>query len=268
MKALISILSVFVLSSCSVVGPGERGIRFHFGKASDEVQSPGAYVYFPFFAGMTKVNVQVQKSEVEASAASKDMQEIVTHVAVNWSISPDKVVTIFKNVGNEDDILKRIIIPAVNETTKQAAAQRTAEDALIHRLDMKKDIDLGLKDRLAGYGITLHDVSIVNFKFSDEFTKAIERKQIAEQRAKESEYEAQQAIQKAKAAANLAKGEAEATLTRAKAEAEAQKLLKMNLTKEVLNLEYLKKWNGALSTVLTGSGSGVMLNMSAANKKE
>jgi regulator of protease activity HflC (stomatin/prohibitin superfamily) len=233
MTRLLWLLFVLTSVGCSIIDPGERGIRFHFGKASEEVQQPGAYIYVPFVAGMKQINVQVQKAEVDTSAASKDMQEIHTHVAVNWSIAPDKVVQIFKQIGDEDDILARIIIPAVNEALKQASAKRTAEEALTHRLELKKDIDEALSNRLLQYGVTLHDVSIVNFSFSKEFMDAIERKQIAEQKAKEAEYVAQQAVQDARAEVNRAKGRAE-----------AQQLLRQTLTKEILQQRAIEKWDG------------------------
>lgn len=243
------VLAAMLLTGCSVVGPGERGIRFHFGKASEEPVQPGAYVWFPFFAGMTSMNVQVQKSEVDSSAASKDMQEITTHVAVNWSIAPEKVVQVYKQVGTEDDILARIISPAVNEVMKQAVARRTAEEALAKRLEMKKDIDDMLIARLASYGVTLHDVSIVNFTYSKEFTTAIERKQVAEQAAKEAAYVAAKAIEEARAAVNKARGQAE-----------SQALVRQTMTKEILQAKAIEKWDGKFPTYM-GAGPLPFLNV-------
>lgn len=245
------VILALVLSGCSVIGPGERGVRFYFGKASPTVAQPGAYVWCPFFAGMKRFNVQVQKSEVESGAASKDMQEIVTHVAVNWSISADRVYEILNNVGDEDDILSRIITPAVNEVMKQASAKRTAEESLSKRLEMKSDIDEMLKARLAQYGVTLHDVSIVNFKYSTEFMQAVERKQVAEQKAKEAEYVAQKAIQDAKAEVNRARGQAE-----------AQQLTRQSLTREILQNKIIEKWDGKFPVYMSGNNNlPIMLNV-------
>ncbi len=251
MKYINMLMLLILVSSCSMVGPGERGIRIHGGRVSTEVQQPGMYVWFPILFSMAKMDVQVQKSEVESSAASKDLQEITTKVAVNWSVNPEQVVTIYSRIGDESTIYDRVIHPAVNEIMKAAASKRTAEEVLTKRLEMKLDIDNLLKERLTTYGINLLDVNIVNLSFSKEFMTAVEKKQIAEQQAKEAEYVTLQAIQDAKAQVNRAKGQAE-----------AQQLLQRSLTKEVLQMEYLKKWNGVLSTVTTGNGGNLLLDVS------
>ena len=241
MKNIILLLAVFSLSACSVVGPGERGVRVSLGSVSEDVKNSGAYLWIPFLLGMEKINVQIQKEEVDSSAASKDMQEIKAHVAVNYSLSADKVVETYKTIGDEDDILARIIIPSVNEVMKAAAAKRTAEEVLTKRLDMKADIDNGLKDRLSHYGITLHDVSIVNLSFSRDFSEAIEQKQIAEQKAKQAEYAALKATQDAKAEVERAKGQAE-----------SQGLVRASITAEILQQKDIEKWDGHFPQHMAG----------------
>lgn len=111
------------------------------------------------------MNVQIQKSEVETSAASKDMQEITTHVAVNWRVDPTKVTEIYENIGDEDDVLERIISPAVAEALKAASSKRTAEEIQTNREKLKEEIDLFLEATLTKNGITLKDVFIVNLTF-------------------------------------------------------------------------------------------------------
>lgn len=252
MKKLIPLLLIFC--SCTVVGPGQRGVRISLGTVSSDVKDSGAYVWVPFLLGMSKVDVQIQKSEIEASAASSDMQEIKTHVAVNWSLSPLKVVETYKTIGNEGDVLERIISPAVNEAFKAAISKHTAAEVLSKRMILKKEIDDGLMTRLAAYGVTLNDVSVVNLTFSDEFTKAIEEKQIAEQKAEQAKYSAAQAVEDAKAAVNEARGQAE-----------AQRLVKETITPALLQKLAIEKWNGQLPQIMGGAGTIPMINLKAAD---
>jgi prohibitin 1 len=242
MKYIVAVLLFVFLTGCSVVGPRERGIRFYFGKASDKVVEPGANLWIPFFLGMSEIDVGIQKSEVETSAASRDMQEITTHIALNWAITPDRVVAVYKTIGDEEAVLARIISPAVSEVLKSAASKKTAEEILTKRTEMKVEIDEALKQRLSHYGITISDISIVNLTFSKEFTDAIEQKQIAEQKAKQAEYVALQAIQEAKAEVNRATGRAQ-----------AQALLRSSLTQEILQQRAIDKWNGALPQIMSGN---------------
>lgn len=241
--ALIALLPIF-LNACAVVGPGERGVRVSLGSVSQDVKKPGAYLWIPFLLGMKKLDVQLQKSEVESSASSKDMQEITTHVAVNWAIDPTKAVSVYQAIGDEDDVLERVITPAVNEVMKAAAAKRTAEEILTKRMEMKKDIDDGLKERLEKKGVSLDDVSIVNLTFSKDFSEAIERKQIAEQEAKQAEYVAQKAIQQAKA-----------DVERAKGQAQAQQLVRASITHDILMQKAIEKWDGHFPQVMSDAKS-------------
>lgn len=245
----IAALMFLILSSCTVVGPGQRGIRFVFGKASSSIEEPGPYLWVPFFLGMTKIDVQVQKSEIRASAASKDMQEITTDLAINWKLSPDKVVATYKNVGDEQAILDRIIYPAVNEIVKAATAKHTAEDILRKRMELKASIDEGLKGRLTQYGIDVYDVSITHLSFTPGFEAAIENKQIAEQRAKQASYEAEKATQ-----------DARAEVERAKGQAESQRLVKASITSEILQQKAIEKWDGHFPQVM-GQGTLPFLNI-------
>lgn len=53
------ILSLIVFSSCSVVGPGERGVSVFMGEASEQVKGPGFYLWIPFIGRTEKISVKV-----------------------------------------------------------------------------------------------------------------------------------------------------------------------------------------------------------------
>lgn len=252
MLMVLGVLMAMMLSACSVVDTGERGVRVSMGKASDEVVMPGPNLVFPFVSHIRKIPIQIQRTDVEGNAASRDMQEVRTEVAVNWHIEESKVVEIVKTIGDEEELLRRIIVPAVNEVLKEATAKKPVEEVLTKRAELKNEIDKALASRLKKYGVLVTDVSIVNIHFSPEFTKSIEQKQIAEQKAKQAEYEALKAEKDAMAVVNKAKGDAE-----------AQKLLKATITEEVLRLKAIEAWNGALPQVIGGNGVMPMLNIKA-----
>ena len=93
------------------------------------------------------------------------------------------------------------------------------------------------------------DVSIVNFKFSQQFTNAIENKQTAEQLA----LKAQRDLDRIKI-------EAQQKIAQAQAEAEALRLQRQNVTSELVELrrieamhDAIRKWNGVLPNVTGGA---------------
>ena len=69
---------------------------------------------------------------------------------------------------------------------------------------------MGLTERLKDFNIILDDVSIVDLVFGQEFTKAIEEKQIAQQQAERAKYIVQKALEDKKSIIIKAQGEAKA----------------------------------------------------------
>lgn len=148
--------------------------------------------------------MRVQKTDLKADAASKDLQSITTDLAVNWNVDPGKVNQVFQQVGDEEQIVTSILSPAISEVLKAATSKKTAEEIITKRTELKTEIDNSLKKRLEPYGVIVRDVSLINFGFSPEFSKAIEAKQIAEQEAKQAEFTVQKATQDAQAEINRA----------------------------------------------------------------
>lgn len=216
-----------------MVGPGEKGLITHFGEIQPEVLNSGVYLWIPLMRGIHKFDLRVQKDEIQTTAASKDLQDVHSIIAVNWRLDPTKVPEFYKDVGWEADALEKVLKPAVNEIFKAATAKKTAEEIVSRRAELKADIDENLNKRVSRYSIHVDDVSIVNVAFSPDFTHAIEQKQIAEQDSQRAHYVAIQAIQ-----------EAEAQRNRAKGQADAQNLLKVTLSPELLKMKAIEKWDG------------------------
>lgn len=241
-----------IMRPFAVINAGERGVLMQFGKVQDRVLDEGLHPIIPIVISVKRINVRVQKNTFKSDAASKDLQTITTELAVNWRIDPLKVNRIYQQVGDETLIIDGIITPAVSEVLKAATAKKTAEEVITKRTELKQEIDSNLKKRVESYGIIIDDVSLVNFSFSPEFSRAIESKQIAEQEAKQAEFIAQKATQ-----------EAQAEINRAKGQAEAQRLQRQTLTPELLQKQAIEKWDGRFPTVITGDGTLPLINLNA-----
>jgi prohibitin 2 len=196
----------------------------------------------PLLETITTISVRVQKTDVKAEAASKDLQTVNTDIVVNWHLDASKVNNIYQKVGDEDTIRDRIIVPAVSEVVKAATAQMNVSDILGRRAELKANVDKLLSERLSGYDVLLDDVSIVNVGFSAEFNRAIEQKQVAQQEAERASFKGQEASQTAQATINLARGEAE-----------ANRLKQQSLTADLLQLRAIEKWDGKLPQVTSGA---------------
>lgn len=244
------LIMLFLFRPFSIINAGERGVVMKFGKVQDLILDEGIHPIVPIFTSVKSLSVRVQKNDITAEASSKDLQGVKMEVAINWHIDPQRVNSVFQQIGDENEIVQRIINPAVSEVVKAASAKKNAEEIITKRTELKEEIDNQLEKRLIDYGIIVDDVSLVNVSFSPDFAKAIEAKQIAEQEAKRAGFDALKAEQ-----------EAQSEINRAKGKAEAQRLLRTNLTPEILQQQAIDKWDGKFPAVMGGDGTLPLINI-------
>jgi prohibitin 2 len=122
------------------------------------------------------------------------------------------------------------------------------------RDEVRELITVKLEDKLTQRGLIINDVNIINFKFSEEFDKAIEQKVKAEQEALKAEkdlervkFEAQQQIEQSKAEAEKIRIQAEAITKQGGA--------------EYVKLQWIAKWNGQLPSTMLSEGSNMLINL-------
>lgn len=249
------LFSVILLKSSLVtVNPGERGVVIQLGKLQEAILDEGTYLVIPFISSVKKINVRIQKTDIETSFGTKDLQSVKAKLALNWYLDPTKVNKIYQQIGDENQVNTQIITPAITEVLKAATPRKTAEQILTQREELKAVIDTAIKQRLAIYRILVSEVALENVAFSPEFAKAIEAKQIAEQQAKQADYESLKATKQAQAQVNLAKGQAE-----------SQRLMRQTLTPQLLQKQAIEKWNGSFPQVMSGNGALPFINITPSN---
>ncbi|MGB3190471.1 prohibitin family protein [Lyngbya sp. PCC 8106] len=198
------------LNSFVIINPGQAGVLSILGKAQDGSLLEGLHFKPPLVSAVDIYDVTVQKFEVPAQSSTKDLQELSASFAINFRLDPVQVVRIRREQGTLQNVVSKVIAPQTQESFKIAAAKRTIEEAITKRDNLKADFDEALNSRLDKYGIVVLDTSVVDLAFSPEFARAVEEKQIAEQRARRAVYVAREAEQQAQADINRAKGRAEA----------------------------------------------------------
>lgn len=237
------IIVLMALSSFSSVPTGKIGIVTRFGKVTRTV-GPGLNFIIPI-ESVTKMDVQTQKEQAEATAASVDQQNVFTTVAVNYHVDSEKAVSLFTNVGEDYKI--RIIDPAIQEVVKAVTARYTANDLLAKRPQVSEEIKTGLSERLNPYNISVSDVSVVNFKYSDVYEVAIENKVTAEQNALASKNKLEQATYEAQA-------------IKVKSEA-ANNEKYIQLQQLEVERSAIEKWNGVLPAQFVPGSAMPFINL-------
>ncbi|GAX43816.1 band 7 protein [Tolypothrix sp. NIES-4075] len=205
-----AIIVIISLNAFIIINPGQAAVISILGKARDGALLEGIHLKPPLISVIDVYDLTVQKFEVPAESSTKDLQNLTARFAINFRLDPVKVVEVRRKQGTLENIVSKIIAPQTQEAFKIAAAKRTVEEAITKRTELKEDFDNALSDRLEKYGIIVLDTSVVDLTFSPEFARAVEEKQIAEQRAQRAVYIAREAEQEAQAEVNRAKGKAEA----------------------------------------------------------
>jgi prohibitin 1 len=257
---IAAILIFLALNAFVIINPGQAGVISVLGKSQDGVLLEGIHVKPPFIARVDVYDTTVQKFEVPAQSSTRDLQELTARFAINFRLDPDRVVEIRRKQGSLQNLVSKIVAPQTQEAFKITASLRTAEESITQRSALKQDFDDTLSLRLEKYGVIVLDTSVIDLNFSVDFAKAVEEKQIAEQRAQRAVYVAQEAEQ-----------EAQADINRAKGRAEAQRLLaetlKANGGQLVLQKEAIQAWRDGGSqmpkVLVMGKDAGIpfMLNM-------
>ena len=236
-------LAWLVFLSVYTVPAGFVGVVTRF-SAVQRIVQPGFGIKIPFIEDVVKMDVRTQKDQTDATAASSDLQQVTSTIAVNYNLDPAYASTVYQTVGTDyPDIL---IAPAIQNIFKATTAKFTAEQLIDQREQVRASAEAALKTQLSQYHVLVLNFNIVNFNFSDQFNQAIEAKQVA-----------QQQVETAKQLLAKAQVDAQTAVAQAQGQADAQKALKDagSLTPEYLEFLAIQKWDGRLPTVVTGGAT-------------
>ncbi len=246
---IIGIILVFIIllfGSVKIVKSGQAGIKVRFGKVTDSQLSEGINLKVPFIEKIVKMNVKVQKAEIETESSSKDLQTIKMKVAVNYKVNRKEAMNLYKNVGEKYEEI--VLQPAIQESIKASTSKYTAEELITNRSEVSKTCMLELENKIKKYGLNVDNFDIIDFDFSNEFNKAIEEKQVAEQKV----LTAKQELEKEKI-------KSEEKIVKAEAEKRANEMKQQSLTDNIIKEKFIEKWNGEMPKV-SGNGSIIDIN--------
>lgn len=245
------------LASIKPIQAGHVGVVYQFGEIVGQ-KSEGLQFIAPWQEIKTE-SVQVQRFRFEnITAFSAETQDVFVIATVNYSVSPNAVQTLLRTVGR--NWFDRLIEPRVLNFFKEETVKYLTVDVGPNREQIRSAVRTRLSAELAPFSIGIDDLLIENIDFSPEFKTAIEQKQIATQdalreqeRVKQREFEADQAIA-------TARGEAESIRVRAEGQSAANRLLAESLTAEVIQFEALQRLGDNIEIALIPSGQGVILD--------
>ena len=239
LPVVVVIAAVLAFSTYFIVPPGEVAIKTRLGAIVDSY-SEGLHFKLPFLESITKFSIQIQRANIKTQAFSKDLQTMNANLVVNHRIQKETAVSIYRNLG--PSYVENIVDPAVQEVFKAIAARYSAERVISERNALVQELNLEVKERLTKKEIIVTDISVVDLDFTEQFLRAVEDKQVADQQA-----------QMAGKLVEKAKRDAEQQIAKSRGEAEALRMQREQVTPQLIELrkvdaqlKAIEKWNGVL----------------------
>jgi prohibitin 2 len=226
--------------SYSPVDAGYVGVVTRMGAVVGTIQ-PGPHFVTPFVSHVDQVSTKTMTVSPDEDASSLDLQQVHIRVTLAYHFDSGNIAYIYSNLidSTANAVETKVVNPAILEAIKASTAKYTVQQLVEQRAKVRDDIEAMVKARIAPYHIVAETTSITDFRFSQEFEKSIEQKQVAQQAAEQAE----NVLKKVKI-------EAEQKVAAAEGEAAALKSQKEQITPELLQLrmiEMLKdKWDGRL----------------------
>src|ERR671937_223995 len=249
------IVIILVMSeSVVIVQAGHRGVVLYVGAVENRVLGEGLHFIIPFAEQVIQLEVRTLKFEANASAASNDLQEVSTVIALNYHIDPNQANVIYQQLGA--DYADRIIAPTIQESVKASVAKFNAEQLITQRATAKAVIAQAIRNTLSARDITVETIFITDFQFSQAFSNQVESKVVAFQKylTEQNNLKAIQVV--ANQTVVQAQAQARANVANATGESQAIKVITEQLRQspQYLQWQSINRWNGQMPYSLGGSG--------------
>ena len=227
-SACLTVLTIsFFLSSCSVIRPGEVGVKQTLGKLSDNIHTQGLVWYNPFLTKVVRTNVQVNDVELSLSLPSKEGLSVVAQISILYKIDEKSVPKVIRNLGLR---YEAIISNIFRSASADVCSKYFAKD--MHsgmRAEIESAIKTKMSETLDEQGIRVNAVLMKSIQLPGGLASSIEQKLQAEQDAMRMEFILKQE-----------KLEAERKIIEATGTKDAQKIVSEGLTDNIIKIRSIE----------------------------
>jgi len=253
------------------VPAGNVGVVTNFGSVQTGTLEPGLHIVIPIVQHVAIIDTRVQPHQFqEIDAASAEYQTVKLTGVMNYHVDGQFASDLYQRVGT--DFASKVIDPAFNDFIKTVVPAYKVDQILGARDEIRSKAKDALAANLAQYHIIVDDIYIANISFSDEFQRAIEAKQVAQQQVQtetqilaQKRIQAEQAVAQAQGQADsnvkLAEGQAAATIALANGQATANEALAASLSDQILQYQYIQKLADKITVMLVPSGNASIFDL-------
>lgn len=189
-------------------------------------------------------------------------------ISASWRIDPDYAWWIYDNVSELDGVsngrfywLEENVIKAkLKSALALTASKYTPIEVYSNKREEIQELTLQkMKNDIKEYHLVLEQIDIREVYYNPEYEKSINQKKLEEQQALtlvEITKQKEELLKQAEIEKNI-------EITKAEAEAKALQIKGQSISSNprIVELEWIKKWNGQLPTYMFGNNQSVMLGL-------
>ena len=213
-----------------LAGEGEKGV-------SEEILKEGTHRLNPYLYSVSIVNIQSQRFELSGQDAisflTLDGFTVQAEGTLEFNLQVDKVALLSHEVGDMDDILQKIVLPAARGFSRIEGSKKYATEFIVgeSRQAFQNSLEAYLKDVCAPWGVSLNSVLIRDIFAPQEVAGIIRARELAVQEGKRIE----QQIVQARSQAELERQKALAEQNSQKVAAETEQIRQTIAARQALS---------------------------------
>lgn len=237
-------LLVFVQSIC-VIPSNTVGVKYSaLNGTSKNTLKEGVHFVTPFVDKIYKIDTTVQeRTDESVSVQTKDAQWAKMQVNVKYEVSKSNAFKVYKQYKTMGALKENIIGNYAQNAMNEVCSNYNIIDLLgDQRNEIINKASEILRDNLEKEGVTLKMLTIKDLDAGEKIEKAISDEAVAKKQ-----------VETAKQKQEKARTEAETKLIEAEGEANANAVKTKALTPEVLQEQWINKWDGKLPKVTDGN---------------
>ena len=226
-KLLLLAITSILIGSCTVIRPGNAGVKQKLGKLSNKVKTQGIIGYNPFTTKVIRVSIRTNNLELNLSLPSKEGLSVTSHISILYRVEKDSLPKLITNLGLR---YEPIIANVFRSTSSDVCANYFAKD--MHsgkRAEIEDSIKQKMNHLLMKDGLIVESVLMKSIQLPSGLARSIEDKLRAEQDAMRMRF----IIEKEKL-------EAQRKIIAAEGTRDAQKILSEGLTDQILKVKHIE----------------------------
>ena len=274
----------------AIVSDGSRGIMKTGTKYDMVAVKPGYHFFVPIYQTMDiktirPILVNYSKTEgtkkdtellnYEMPLKGLDKKGIPVGLALSIEIRPnaEKLPLMYREDGDFSNAFYKKVLQVNREAVQSTISKFSVDTIMDHRTEVEKTLTNKLNASYAKNPyFALENINLKDIIIPKEIADKMLSVQAARQDAlrsneliKKAENEAKAEAAKAQGIADRnrieAQGIADAILLKAEAQTKANKLLSKSLTKDIIKIQTIEKWNGSVPTYVGGEKSQFIMKM-------